>query len=293
MSPKGIFIGLNTIDNQFLIDCEINENSKYKAEKTGLFVGGPATNAAICFSYLNGKSKLYTPIGNHHFSNFIYEDLNNLKIEITDLNKDIDAEPTMASIITTKNNGNRTVFSYHPKPLSIQQVNNNNLDNSDIILVDGFYIDTTIELLKNRKTNSTPIVLDGGSWKPNMEKLLKYIDIAICSENFLPPGTKNQDDIFNFLHDYGIKYAAITQGEKPINYSINNSKGQIFIEPVEVIDTLGAGDFFHGAFCYYFAQDNDFIGSLLKASKIAGKSCKYFGTREWMYIDNGNGIEDT
>ncbi len=284
MSIKGIFIGLNTIDNQFLIDSEIRENSKYKAHKIGTHVGGPATNAAVCFSYLNGKSRLLSPIGNHHFTNFIFEDLEKYNIEIIDLIKNQDAEPIMASIVTTESNGNRTIFSYHPNHVKIKS-EKYSLNEADVILTDGFYLENVIDILTNNPVNSTPIILDGGSWKPNMEKLLKYIDIAICSENFFPPETNSQDEIFKFMHNHGIKKVAITRGEKPILYSNNKSKGEIHIDKINVVDTLGAGDFFHGAFCYYFAKDNDFVSSLLNASKIAAKSCKYFGTREWMHIN--------
>lgn len=279
MSPKGTFIGLNTIDIQFIIDDKIKENSKYKSGRSEIYVGGPATNAAICFSHLGGNTKLLTPVGDHHFTNFIYDDIKNYNIDLTDLIQSQESEATIASIITTKENGNRTVFSYHPKEIERQHVNCD-LDGSDVILVDGFYNNIAIELMN--KKYSAPVVLDGGSWKPGMDELLKYIDIAICSEDFSPPGTKSEEGVFSFLHDQGIEKVAITKGEKPIQYSINNSRGQIYVESINAVDTLGAGDFFHGAFCYYFALDSDFVGSLLKASKIAGESCKFFGTREWL-----------
>jgi sugar/nucleoside kinase (ribokinase family) len=284
MSPKGTFIGLNTIDIQFLIDNQLEENKKYKANKNEIVVGGPGTNAAVCFSYLGGHANLYTAIGNHHFTNFIYDDLKSNKLNITDLIHGETSEPTIASIITTEQNGNRTVFSYHPKQLEIKNENHIKLE-SDIILTDGFYIDAAIEIINATMHDSIPVVLDGGSWKPGMEKLLKYIDIAICSENFCPPGIKKHNEIFKYLHDFGTSKVAITQGEKPILYSINGSKGQIYVEQIQAVDTLGAGDFFHGAFCYYFTKSNDFVESLIKASKIAAKSCKYFGTREWMKIE--------
>jgi sugar/nucleoside kinase (ribokinase family) len=47
------------------------------------------------------------------------------------------------------------------------------------------------------------------------------------------------------------------------------------------VDTLGAGDVFHGAFCYYFAQTGDFAGSLQAASRVAAVSCRYFGAMRW------------
>jgi sugar/nucleoside kinase (ribokinase family) len=58
---------------------------------------------------------------------------------------------------------------------------------------------------------------------------------------------------------------------------------------VGVVDTLGAGDILHGAFCWYFLRSGDFAESLQAASRIATLSVRYFGSREWMaHFDSGN-----
>ena len=85
-----------------------------------------------------------------------------------------------------------------------------------------------------------------------------------------------------YLASQGVQYRAITHGERPIIYSVPGDRGEIAIEPVEVVDTLGAGDILHGAFCYYYAEDNNFVLALLCASRVATLSCQTFGTRFWM-----------
>jgi len=47
------------------------------------------------------------------------------------------------------------------------------------------------------------------------------------------------------------------------------------------VDTLGAGDIFHGAFCHFILQES-WEDALGKAAEVASHSCRYFGTREWM-----------
>ena len=79
-----------------------------------------------------------------------------------------------------------------------------------------------------------------------------------------------------------MKDAAITRGEYSILFSHAEAQGEIHIEKIEAIDTLGAGDFFHGAFCHYYAREDHFENSLARASKIAAQSCQSFGTRQWM-----------
>ena len=48
------------------------------------------------------------------------------------------------------------------------------------------------------------------------------------------------------------------------------------------MDTLGAGDFLHGAFCYYYLEEKELKPALQKASEVATFSCQYKGTREWL-----------
>ena len=54
------------------------------------------------------------------------------------------------------------------------------------------------------------------------------------------------------------------------------------VPTVETVDTTGAGDIFHGAFCYFAASGSGFVGALAEAANIAAESCRFHGTREWM-----------
>jgi sugar/nucleoside kinase (ribokinase family) len=87
----------------------------------------------------------------------------------------------------------------------------------------------------------------------------------------------------------------MTQGDKPIQYVGQNYSGEIMIDPINAVDTLGAGDIFHGAFCHFIVNqlknpsqsisEYDFRKALIFSAKIAGQSCQSFGTRNWMKRD--------
>ena len=89
-------------------------------------------------------------------------------------------------------------------------------------------------------------------------------------------------NVMAYLDRQGVRYRAITRGERPLLYRTPEDNGEIAIEAVEVVDTLGAGDILHGAFCYYYAKDHQFVPALLHASQVATLSCQAFGTRSWM-----------
>ena len=245
--------------------------------------GGPASNAALTFSYLGNQANLLTVIGNHSLSNLIKSDLTNYNVEIKDLIPHQSMSPPVSSIIVTKSTGDRAVISLNAttSQAKIEQLPEDILDDIAIVLVDGHQMLISVEIALQAKSKNIPVVMDGGSWKEGFEKVLPYVDYAICSANFYPPQCNSQEDVFNYLQQQDIQNIAITQGEKPIIYLSNNYRNNLDIETFKAVDTLGAGDIFHGAFCYFILEHN-FSDSLVKASKIASKSCQYFGTRKWM-----------
>ena len=126
------------------------------------------------------------------------------------------------------------------------------------------------------------MVFDGGSWKPGTELLLPFVDTAICSSDFRPPGCTSEDQAIQYLRAAGVPRIAITKGADPIQYLAGASSDSIEVPRADAVDTSGAGDIFHGAFCFYTATGSNFVDSLREAAAIASESCRFRGTREWM-----------
>lgn len=282
---KALFVGLNTVDLQFFVKDYPRENTKTKAHRNEIAAGGPATNAAITAAFLGANATLVTPIGKHALNRLIADDIVKHNVRLIDPIENIDANPIFASIISNELTGERTICSYHPKPnvnILLQELCLGSLESYNIALFDGFYLDLSIVLAKALKEKGVTTVLDGGSWKPGLEDLLPYIDIAICSNDFSVPQAKTKYDNYAYFNEIGITKLAITQGEKPILVRNGIKTSELEVKKINAIDTLGAGDIFHGAFCYYYAFQPNFDLALTNAAKIAGISCQYHGTRSWM-----------
>ncbi len=280
---RSVFCGLLTIDLQFLLPSFPGVNSKSKAKEYGIYAGGPATNAAITSAFLGSNTSLITSIGKNNFTCMIEEELENHRVHFIDVDYSNDITPPFASIITSENNGDRTIFSYHPKnEHEKMDLPGYILENAGVLLIDGFYPGIAEKLCQIAKEKNIPVVLDGGSWKPYTSNLLPYVDIAICSENFLAPGTCSHKEMIELLKENGINKIAITRGGEPILACHENRSFEINPPKIKPVDTLGAGDVFHGAFIHFFSLGYDFSSSLVAASYIATLSCKSFGTRNWM-----------
>jgi sugar/nucleoside kinase (ribokinase family) len=283
MSKTGLFVGMIALDLVYSAEKIPTSNQKIVASDYTIAAGGPATNAAVTFNYLGNQAKIIGVLGIHPITQLIRSDLASYGVKITDLNPTQTEPPPIASIIVTQATGDRAVISIAAPKI---EINTNQLlaaidFQADIILIDGHQMSTGYAIAVWAKNHHIPIVLDGGSWKPGFEKILPLVDYAICSANFHPPNCHNSEEVITYLEAVGIPHIAITQGEKPILYSSCGVKSQIAVSPIHPIDTMGAGDVFHGAFCHYILQQ-DFTDALAAATKIASHSCQFFGTRQWM-----------
>lgn len=282
MPYRGLFVGLTTLDFIYLSDYPLQQNQKLVAQDYLTVSGGPATNAAVAFNYLGNQSQLFTVLGQHPLTQLIRNDLAQQAVEIVDLYPEKTDTPPISSIIVTATTGERAVISINAlKSQGNKLVAPGMLIGIDVVLIDGHQIDISLAIAKIAHSKQILVVLDGGSWKPGLEKLLPYVDYAICSANFYPPQCNNADEVFDLLYQQGILHIAITKGERPVQYLTLGERRALSIPTIKAVDTLGAGDIFHGAFCHYILQQ-DFATALSSASKIASLSCQSFGTRSWM-----------
>ncbi|MCC3505223.1 MULTISPECIES: PfkB family carbohydrate kinase [unclassified Microcoleus] len=279
----GLFLGLATLDLIYLASKPPGENQKVVAVDSTIAAGGPATNAAVAFSGLGNAAVLAGVFGTHAIAQLIRADLAEYNVRIMDLQPGRSHSPPVSSIIVTQATGDRAVISVNATKSQVdsQAINRDILTSVNIILFDGHQIPASQEIAQLAQSKNIPIVLDGGSWKSGLEKILPFVEWAVCSDNFHPPDCHNSQQVFAYLSAAGIPHLAITRGEKPIQYFSNDSFGSLEVPQIQAADTLGAGDIFHGAFCHYILQEN-FTNALTAAAKIASDSCKFFGTRDWI-----------
>jgi sugar/nucleoside kinase (ribokinase family) len=275
----GLFIGMTTLDFIYLTPSIPQPNQKLVAIDAITAAGGPATNAAITFQWLGHQSRLLSALGQHPCTQMIRADLTGL--ELIDLAPDRSESPPISSILVTQATGDRAVISINATRFQAEQYPVEILNGVDVVLIDGHQMRVSTEIATQAKAQGIPVVLDGGSWKPGLETILPNVDYAICSANFRPPACGSVGEVFDILEDFDIPYMAITQGAMEILYRNSDHSGKVPVPTIDTIDTLGAGDIFHGAFCHYILTQN-FAAALASAAKIAARSCTQFGTRSWM-----------
>lgn len=280
---NGIFVGLSTVDVIYDVDHFPSANKKVVALSQDVYVGGPATNASITFAHLGGAATLVTAVGRHPLANLVRQELQRYSVRLIDLNPDFDDVPVISSISVNKAGG-RNIISANATRVTVLPAPPDEaiFKQASVVLVDGHYMQSCQAWAKAAHARGIPVVFDGGSWKDGTEELLRSVDTAICSADFLPPACATEDDVLSYLKKCGVRNIAITKGSESVRFVSDVGSGVVQVPQVQVADTMGAGDIFHGAFCYYSSSGLGLVEALQSATRIASESCRFRGTREWM-----------
>ncbi len=282
-NKKAVFIGLSTVDHTYLLEEFPAENSKMFSRNYLFQCGGPALNASITYHILGGSSQLISCFGNSSLAAQALGAMKeNYSVSIHDIMEGINHTFPASSVMINPKSGSRTIVNPPKASDSLNlDYSNAQLKDSSIVLLDGHYWHSGLrDKIIEARTNGATIVKDGGSWKSDSDDYLDLIDYIICSTKFIKPGYSRKETI-SHLHNAGIDFVAFTDNNNPILVSEKGIEKQIPVEKIDAVDTLGAGDVLHGAFCYYLSLGQAGITALENASKIATDSCRYFGTHHW------------
>lgn len=271
-----MFVGLSVLDVLYRLEAPPRANSKNVVRERGIFAGGPAANASVAFAALGGQARVATAVGSHAVGSLILNDLQAHGVTVDDRIPEFAGVPSIASVLVSPN-GDRLAASTAGYNLPAPELGVEIAD-ADVLLVDGHLLELCVDAARRAREAGVPVVADCGGWKDGYERLLPYVDVAICAEDFLPPGAHNAADVFTFLRRHDVEKRAITQGERPI---LVDGEDPVEVPQIAAVDTLGAGDVFHGAYCFFHGR-LPFREALAEAGKVASLACETFGTREWI-----------
>lgn len=283
--PKGVFVGLVTIDLIYTVEDLPQSDEKLSVAGQLVSAGGPATNAAVTFAALGGRAELVTAVGSHPMATPIRNDLRWHSVRVHDLARSRQEIPPISSIMVVRGSGARAVVSANAVVFAhaLGEFAPAWLEDAAILLVDGHYMRIAIAAARLARERRIPVVMDSGSWKEGMAELLPLVDIAICSDDYRPPECRDTQDVIEFLRARNIRQVAITSGGSPIRLLDHGRRGRVAVEAMRPVDTLGAGDILHGAFCWYACQPGvSFRDALVRAARVASYSCQFRGTRQWI-----------
>ncbi len=285
-TPHVLFAGRTTLDALYLVDALPGEDTKVFAREFRMAPGGPACNAAITHALLGGRATLLSAVGQGAAAEVVRRELDRHAIRLIDLAVGTDYETPLTAVLASGSAATRTIVNPPVAQLKIAPPGREWPAHwglrPQMALIDGFYLEESLPLLDGLRNAGSRLCFDGGSWKPGTDDLAPLLTAAICSERFAAPGSSpDAECALAWFAERGVPHVAVTRGPRPILCLDRGRRFEIGVEQIEAVDTLGAGDVLHGAFCFHFAANGSFEESLRQAARIATRSCCELGIAAW------------
>jgi sugar/nucleoside kinase (ribokinase family) len=286
-APVGLFAGLATLDVVHRVPRPPGPDEKVQALRQDLAAGGPAANAAVAFAALGGRPVLLTALGSHPLARLVADELAGRGVTVLDATPDRAEPPAVSSVVVTEQTAQRSVVSMRGLGVTIPGVPA--LPATDVVLVDGHHPDLAVAAAEHGSAAGAPVLLDAGSWKDVLPEVLPHTDIAACSAVFRTPtaGSAEPDAVARDLLAHA-GTVLITRGAEPVLWWQGGRRGEVPAERVTAVDTLAAGDVFHGALAFAAARTPAHAdpGALQQAiafaNRVAAVRCRTTGPRAWL-----------
>ena len=279
-----IGLGQACLDYLGRVNIYPEEDSKCELMDLHIQCGGPASTALIALSRLGIQTSFLGSISDDSCGIKIVKELKKEKVDSTFL-KITSGYTSQFAFIAITENGNRTIFWHrgsvpHLRP---RDVNLSPFSKAKILHLDSLMIEAAQEAAQQAKNMGLTIVMDAGTMREGSQELVSMVDILIASEGFakaLAGGVAPPEKALRALHDLGPKEVIITLGSKG---SIGLSGKKINFQKVfsiDVVDTTGAGDVYHGAYIYGLLQRWDMQKCMRFASAASAIKCTQIGAHK-------------
>jgi sulfofructose kinase len=244
--------------------------------------GGKVSTALIALACLGTPSGMIGVVGGDRYGKFCLQDFADHGVDTAGIQVDEDGETPFSIVLSDKQTRERS-FIYNPGHLS-------KLAEELIqpgLLADCRYLhlESTgpleIKIAESIRASGGHIIFDADHYWPGIDQLIPLIDVFIGSEYYYQAVFAGADlaDSMKSLQNRGPGLVVLTLGAQGCAVLDGDRFFQVPGFPVDVADTTGAGDVFHGAFIYGLVQGWDSEKTAVFANATAAIKCTQIGGR--------------
>jgi sulfofructose kinase len=277
-------VGLNATDTMLLVPRFPAYGGKAPFLSEAYSPGGQVATAMVACAKLGLRAKYIGAVGDDERGRIQMESLRGSGVDLTHVQQRRNCPNQSAYIVIDQATGERTVFWNRPDCLRIspEQIAPEQITGARLLHIDGHDTPAVEHAARIARNNSVPVTVDVDTIYPGFERVLPLVDYLIASSEFPGRWTRIEDP-FDALAaiqtQYGMPVAAMTLGAHGV---LARAEGRYYYSPgfvVDCADTTGAGDVFHGAFCYSVLQKMSLAEALEFSNAMAALNCTGTGAR--------------
>ena len=282
MGNRVVAVGIAVLDKIFGVAEIPTQATKVFANSYAEIGGGPAATAAVAIARLGGQAELWARVGDDPVGRRIIEELRDWGV-VTQIAL-IASGASSVSGVLVDDKGERLIVAFadpdldsDPSWLPLDRINS-----ADAVVADVRWPRATEVALRRAREAGVPSVLDADLAPGDISGLLLPLaDYAVFSQPALRAlaGTADPAEGLRLVEDRCRGLVGVTIGSEGFLWL---EAGELQREPgfkVHVVDTLGAGDVFHGAFALAIAEGRDVRTAARFANAASALKCSRTGGR--------------
>jgi sulfofructose kinase len=281
-----ICVGHSALDRVYTVESWPQASAKVRARSYAEVGGGMAANAAVAVARLGGEAQFWGPAGEDSVAAVMRAQLQAAGVDAHGLRRFAGLDSSTSAILIDAR-GERLIVSYRGTALeapadwlALDQVGA-----AGALLADVRWPQGSLAALRAARGAGIPTVLDADTAEPaTLQALAGKAEYAVFSEHGLAcfAGAAETESGLRRALELGARLAAVTQGERGVYWiEAGRPEGLCHLPAfnVRVVDTLAAGDVFHGAFALELARGEASARALRFASAAAAVKCTRPGGR--------------
>ncbi len=282
--PRILCAGIIVLDEVFRVEEFPRPDGKVQAK--GFFVvnGGCAANAAVAIARLGGRAALAGPMGGPQGEDDngdrVLRDLKREQVDCTFCQR-IPGLDTALSAIFMNARGDRTIVTYRDERVAATAPVDPEATvvAADAVLVDNRYPTFVQPICEAARRARLPVVLDGDRPTVVDDPLFRLATHVIFSSECLRETTRTTDLAVGLkcIAPYTDAFLAVSNGPDDIVYLERGAVRRLPVFKIAAVDTLAAGDAFHGGFTLALAEGQSEVEAMRFGAATAGIKCTRLG----------------
>jgi len=265
--------GACAVDDLLYVDEFPARDGKTRVQERRREGGGLAATALVAAARLGANVAWCGVLGSDEASRFSLDELKRESVDVSRVQFQAEARPHYSVIIVERSSGSRSILACNEgvMPFPVEQVNEDLIRGCKVLFVDHTVVETAICAANLARSFSIPVVADIERIVDGLDELLPLVGHLIVGVDAarLLSGESDAENAARIL-SAGREIAVVTDGASGCWFCENGKtvRHQAAFK-VDVVDTTGCGDVFHGAYLACLARGENLEDSVRFASAVA------------------------
>lgn len=288
LPPQVIGIGMSTLDVLIRLREMPTWEQGARFSAFRLDGGGPVATAMVAAARLGARAAYVGVAGSDVAGQLKVRFLQEHGLDLSHLVVREGPERSVIIVYVQEGTGER-VFSgpanAHGQPLTPDDLDRDWILSADYLHLDGHHGEAALAASQWMQAAGKTVVFDGGRTRgavpPLSREILRHVDVLICGEGYATALT-GEEDLWRSAEAVlaiGPRVVVQTLGATGSYTLTADERFHTPAFPVDVVDTTGAGDVFHGAYIVGLLQGWNLREAALFSSAVSAIKCTALGGR--------------